>query len=68
MRRRGNSSSSVAALLEDHCFRLIFNELFNGLPSQLHNKWSFWGIRATISDDSGSMQLVLFLTRFLICL
>ena len=34
--------------LEDHCFRLTSNELFNGLPAQLVDEWSAWGVKAAV--------------------
>ena len=51
--------SQIVERLEDHYFRLIINEFFNGLPAQLCNKWSAWGIKAAICDDSSSTILEL---------
>ena len=31
---------------EDHCFRFTSDELFNGLPAQLVDEWSAWGVNA----------------------
>ena len=49
--------SQIIERLEDHCFRLIANEFFNGLPAQLCNKWSAWGIKAAICYDPSSTSL-----------
>ena len=32
--------------LEDHYFRFTSDELFNGLPAQLVDEWSAWGVKA----------------------
>ena len=37
--------------LEDHCFRFTSDELFNGLPAQLVDKWSAWGIKAAVGHS-----------------
>ena len=42
--------------LEDHCFRFTSDELFNGLPAQLVDKWS-WGIRAAVGYNSSNSVL-----------
>ena len=34
--------------LEDHCFRFTSDELFNGLPAQLVDKWSARGVKAAV--------------------
>ena len=48
--------------LEDHCFRLTSEELFNGLPAQLVDKWSAWGIKAAVGYNSSSSILKFFAT------
>ena len=40
--------------LEDHYFRFTSDELFNGLPAQLVDKWSAWGIKAAVGYNSCS--------------
>ena len=45
--------------LEGHRFKLIANEFFSGLPAQLLDKYSAWGIEAAICNDSSSMILKL---------
>ena len=52
--------SQIIERLEDHRFRLTANEFFNGLPAQLCNEWSAWGIKAAICNDSSSTILELF--------
>ena len=34
--------------LEDHCLRFTGNQLVNGLPSQLFDERSAWGIEAAV--------------------
>ena len=51
--------SQIIQRPEDHCFRIITNEFFNGLPAQLHNEWSVRGIEAAVCNDSNSMLLEL---------
>ena len=43
--------------LEDHYFRFTSDELFNGLPAQLVDKWSAWGIKDAVGYDSCSSVL-----------
>ena len=43
--------------LEDHCFRFTSDELFNGLPAQLVDEWSAWGIKAAVCYNSSSSVL-----------
>ena len=43
--------------LEDHCFRFTSNELLNGLPAQLIDKWSAWGIKAAVGYYSSNSVL-----------
>ena len=43
--------------LEDHYFRFTSDELFNGLPAQLVDKWSAWGIKAAVGYKSSSSVL-----------
>ena len=43
--------------LEDHYFRFTSDELFNGLPAQLVDKWSAWGIKAAVGYNSCSSIL-----------
>ena len=45
--------------LEDHCFRFNSDELLNGLPAQLVDKWSAWGVKAAAGYNSGSSVLKL---------
>ena len=49
--------SKLIGRFEDHCFRLIANKLFNGLPTQPFNNWSAWGTKAAIRYDSDSQVL-----------
>ena len=42
---------------ENHYFRFTTDELFNGLPAQLVDKWSAWGIKAAVGYDSCSSVL-----------
>ena len=37
--------------LEGHCFRFTSDELFNGLPAQLVDKWSAWGVHAAVGAE-----------------
>ena len=51
--------------LEDHCFRFAGDEFFNGLPAQLVDKWSAWGVKAAFGYNSSSsilkfLQLIVF--------
>ena len=39
--------------LEEHYFRFTSDELFNGLPAQLVDKWSAWGIKAAVGYNLG---------------
>ena len=39
--------------LEDHRFRFTSDELFNGLPAQLVDKWSAWGVKAAVGYNIG---------------
>ena len=48
--------------LEDHYLRFTSDELFNGLPAQLVDKWSAWGIKAAVGYNSCSSIL-----KFLHC-
>ena len=41
----------------DHCFRFTSDELFNGLPAQLVDEWSAWGVKAAVGYDSSSSVL-----------
>ena len=34
--------------LEDNCFRFTRDELFNGLPAQLVDECSTWGVKAAV--------------------
>ena len=34
--------------LEEHYFRFTSDELFNGLPAQLVDEWSTWGVKAAM--------------------
>ena len=43
--------------LEDHCFRFTSDELFNGLPAQLVDEWSAWGVKAAVGYISSSLVL-----------
>ena len=43
--------------LEDHCFRFTSDELFNGLPAQLVDEWSTWGVKAAVGYNSSSSVL-----------
>ena len=43
--------------LEDHYFRFASDELFNGLPAKLVDKWSAWGIKAAVGYNSCSSVL-----------
>ena len=43
--------------LEDHCFRFTSDKLLNGLPAQLVDTWSAWGIKAAVSYNSSSSGL-----------
>ena len=43
--------------LEDHCFRFTSDELFNGLPAQLVDEWSAWGVKAAVGYNSSSSVL-----------
>ena len=43
--------------LEDHCFRFAGDEFFNGLPAQLVDKWSAWGVKAAVGYNSSSSIL-----------
>ena len=57
--------------LEDHYFRFTSDELFNGLPAQLVDKWSAWGIKAAVGYNSCSSILKFLQLRvvnFLFCL
>ena len=49
--------------LEDHYFRFTSDELFNGLPAQLVDKWSAWGIKAAVGYNSCSPVLKFLLSR-----
>ena len=51
--------SQITERLEDHCFSLVAKELFNGIPAQLCNKLSAWGIKAAICYDPSSTILKL---------
>ena len=42
--------------LQDHYFRFTRNE-FNGLPSQLVDEWSPWGVKAAVGYNSSSSAL-----------
>ena len=46
--------------LEDHCFRFTSDKLFNGLLSQLVDKWSAWGSKAAVGYNS-SCSILKFL-------
>ena len=47
--------------LEDHCFRLTSDSTaFNGLPTQLADKWSAWGVKAAVGYNSSSSVLEIF--------
>ena len=43
--------------LEDHRFRFTSDELFNGLPAQLVDKWSALGIKAAVGYNSLGQNL-----------
>ena len=43
--------------LEDHCFRFTSYELFNGLPAQLVDEWSAWGVKVAVGYNSSSSVL-----------
>ena len=43
--------------LEDHCFRFAGDEFLNGLPAQLVDKWSAWGVKAAVGYNSSSSIL-----------
>ena len=43
--------------LEDHCFRFAGDEFFNGLPAQLVDKRSAWGVKAAFGHNSSSSIL-----------
>ena len=43
--------------LEDHCFRFTSDELFNGLPAQLIDKWSARGVKSAVGYNSSSSVL-----------
>ena len=43
--------------LEDHCFRFAGDEFFNGLPAQLFDKGSAWGVKAAVGYNSSSSIL-----------
>ena len=49
--------------LEDHRFRFTSDELFNGLPAQLVDKWSAWGIKAAVGYNS-RRSVLKFLTKW----
>ena len=41
--------------LEGHYFRFTSDELFNGVPARLVDKWSIWGIKAAVGYNSQLM-------------
>ena len=43
--------------LEDRCFRFTIDELFNGLPAQLVDEWSTWGVKDAVGYNSSSSVL-----------
>ena len=43
--------------LEDHCFRFTSYEFFSGLPAQLVDEWSAWGVKAAVGYNSCSSVL-----------
>ena len=44
--------------LEDHCLRFTSDELFNGLPAQLVDKWSTLDVKAAFGYNSCSSVLM----------
>ena len=49
--------------LEDHYFRFTSYELFKGLPAQLVDEWSAWGVKAAVGCNSSSSVLKLLLLK-----
>ena len=45
--------------LEDHPFRLIADELFDGPPAQSFDEWPAWGVKAAIRSNPGCTVLKL---------
>ena len=43
--------------LEDHCFRFTSDELFTGIPAQLVDEWSAWGIKFAVGCHFSSSAL-----------